>query len=55
MSKPQGPGRIITKDVTYIDPPVNFKDTSIPPTREKKTSGIEAIINTPKSKMPINA
>ena len=53
MSKPSGESRHITKDVTYIDAPKNLKDTSIPPSREKKTSGIEAIINTKKSKMPV--
>jgi len=53
--KPHGEGRNVTKDVTYIDAPKNVKDTSIPMTREKKTPGIEAIINTPKSKLPINA
>ena len=54
MSKPKGESRHITKDVTYIDAPKNVKHTSIPPCKEKKTSGIEAIINTPKSKMPVN-
>jgi len=53
MSKPSGESRHITKDVTYTDAPKNLKDTSIPPCKEKKTSGIEAIINTKKSKMPV--
>ena len=45
---------MITKDVTFCNSPIKVKDNPIKPTRQKKTSGIEAIIKTPKSKMPIH-
>ena len=46
--------KTVTKDVSFSSAPKNVKDTSIPKCKEKKTAGIEAIINTKKSKMPIH-
>ena len=54
MSKPQGPGRIYTKDITYTEAS-DVKDTGIPKPTDPKTSGIEAIINTPAPKRPFHA
>ena len=54
MSKPQGQGRIYTKDITYTDAAKNVKDTGVPKTTDPKTSGIEAIIKTPAPKHPFN-
>jgi hypothetical protein len=51
MSKPQGQGRIYTKDITYTDAS-DVKDTGIPKPKDPKTSGIEAIINTKAPKRP---
>jgi hypothetical protein len=53
--KPQGPGRIYTKDITYTDKGAPVKDTGIPKTSDPKTSGIEAIISTKKEKRPFHA
>ena len=53
--KPQGQGRIYTKDITYTDKGAPVKDTGIPKGTDPKTSGIEAIINTPAPKRPFHA
>ena len=54
MSKPQGQGRIYTKDITYTDAAKNVKDIGVPKTTDPKTSGIEAIIKTAAPKRPFH-
>ena len=55
MSKPQGQGRIYTKDITYTDAAKNVKDDGYPkPIDKTRTSGIEAIIKTPAPKRPFH-
>tara|TARA_R110002126_G_scaffold218239_1_gene363960 strand:+ start:193 stop:360 length:168 start_codon:yes stop_codon:yes gene_type:complete len=50
--KPQGEGRIYTKDITYTDKGAPVKDNGIPRATDEKTSGIEAVINTKAPKHP---